>query len=115
MQIRVINGTQNNSRQRWLCPTCRFGQISSGRDGRTLILCTGISTDPTSLNFEVTDCNKYLSINRPTLHEMEERAKVIVVDKTGRIGFVSSRKFRDDNSLEAWDRITPSLPGMRDI
>jgi len=74
------DGTPNSSKSS-LCDNCRMAQVTKGSNGEKMILCQLMPFTHSEVSMRVTQCNKYLEVNRQTLQEMEQSAWLLGTKK----------------------------------
>jgi hypothetical protein len=98
-----------------LCASCEDGQVVRGlRESQELTWCLRYA-ERAVIPWPVGDCNVYRKRGGTSLRDFEQVATVITLSKTGKVGFLDPKKFRE--AKEAGDLSdTPSLPlpGLED-
>ena len=90
--IKVQDGTVRSD-TKTLCLSCIHGHVIRGRNNEQKIVC-GRMMENGLLNFPVVECNMYQDKSKPSLHDMEDIAWMLVTKKSSHaIGFVDPIEF----------------------
>lgn len=105
ISVKIRGGTQQGGAKN-PCYGCKRATIIRGESlDQEVIDCSYVSTEILRISFKVTECNRFISNNHPSIREMEEIAMVLVTDtKKNQIGFVRHKELSKGDQWVASQR-----------